>query len=70
VPPGRWRAAGSAYGPRPGPIAAPDEILTIDPDPRGIMSPLSTSWQRMNGAWKFTAQDRIQRLSGYSLTGM
>ena len=38
-------AAGSLYGPRPGLMAEPEEMFTMAPLPRGIMSP-STSWLR------------------------
>ena len=44
-------------------MAAPDEMFTMLPEPRGIMSS-SANWLSMNGAWKLTAQERIQRLSG------
>src|SRR5262245_57474127 len=49
--------------------AAAEERLTMAPCPRGTMS-RSTSWLRMNGAWKFTAHERSQRFSGYSAIGM
>ena len=35
---------------------------------RSIISP-STSWLRMNGAWKLTAHERSHLLSGKSLMG-
>ncbi len=58
----------SAYGPRPGPIAAPELMFTIAPRRRGIMS-VSTSLASMKGPCTFTAKQRTQRLVGYSLTG-
>ncbi len=44
-------------------MAATDEMFTMLPLRRGIISS-STSLLRMNGAWKLTAQERIQRFSG------
>ena len=52
----------------PGPMAAPEEMFTIAPVRRGIMS-ARTSWLRTNGAWKFTAHERIHLLTGNSVIG-
>jgi hypothetical protein len=52
-----WR-----YGPRPGPIAAPEEMLIIEPVFFSIMSG-STFCDIMKGACTLTAKARIQRLT-------
>jgi len=44
-------------------MAAPDEMLTMLPLPRGIMSS-SASLLKMNGAWKLTAHERIHLFTG------
>ena len=59
----------SAYGPRPGPIAAPELMFTIAPARRAIMSG-STAFDSMNGPCTFTAKARTQRLVGNSAVGM
>jgi len=43
-------------------------VPQLAPERLGIIS-ASASWLRMNGAWKFTAHERIQRFSGKSLVG-
>jgi hypothetical protein len=49
-------------------MAAPEEIFTIAPFRRGIIS-ARTSWLSTNGAWKFTAHERIHLLTGNSAIG-
>ncbi len=44
-------------------MAALEEMLTMLPPRLGIISSRA-SLLRMNGAWKFTAQERIQRFRG------
>jgi hypothetical protein len=44
-------------------MAEPEEMLTMTPLRRGIMS-ARTSWLRMKGAWKLTAHERIHLLTG------
>ena len=44
-------------------MAEPEEMFTMAPPLRPIMS-ASTSWLSTNGAWKFTAHERIHLLTG------
>ena len=57
-----------SYGPRPGPIATPEEMLTIAPPPCACMSGI-VSRARMKGAWMLTEKPIIQRLVENSETG-
>ena len=57
------RTAESSYGPRPGPRAAPEEMLMIAPLPASIISG-STALESMKGPCTLTAKARIQRLVG------
>ena len=58
----------SCTGPRPGPRAEPDEMLTIAPDPRGIMS-ARTARASTIGACTLIANERSHWSTGNSATG-
>ena len=59
---------GGAYGALPGPVAAPDEMFTMAPCLRGVMSS-STAWLKTKDACTMIWKLRSQLSYGKSLTG-